>query len=309
MDSSVVLLAVFGAALIGAVAGWLAARSRTQAAVEAAAAAARAGPQVELATTSERLRAAEAEARQARDELRQAEHEASQRRDALDSVSNELARVEERASRVAGLEASLREAATRATTLSEQLIELRTRTDKERQGFQEQLQLLQDAKTALTDQFRNLANEILEEKSKRFAEQNQANLGTLLEPLKTQLSEFKGKVEEVYVQESKDRTALQEQVKHLMSLNRELSDDAKNLTLALKGSAKAQGNWGELILERVLEASGLRKGIEYIVQDTQQRDDGSRVIPDVVIQLPEDRRLVVDAKVSLVAYERHVSAS
>lgn len=308
MDSSVVLLAVVGAALIGAVAGWLAARSRTQAAVEAAAAAARAGLQVELATTAERLRAAEAEARQARDELRQAEHEASQRRDALDSVSNELARVEERASRVAGLEASLREAVTRATTLSEQLIELRTRTDKERQGFQEQLQLLQDAKTALTDQFRNLANEILEEKSKRFAEQNQANLGTLLEPLKTQLSEFKGKVEEVYVQESKDRTALQEQVRHLMSLNRELSDDAKNLTLALKGSAKAQGNWGELILERVLEASGLRKGIEYIVQDTQQRDDGSRVIPDVVIQLPEDRKLVVDAKVSLVAYERHVSA-
>lgn len=403
MDSTLALIAIAGAALAAALAGWFAARSRTQAAAEAAAATARAALQVELATITERLRASEAEARQARDELRAAEHEAAQRRDALDTATNELARLEERASRVGVLDASLRdaeqraealaqqlaslrasaseeagrlraqldaqtrageslgaelgtararlaeledlrasqatqvgelqagaraqaedtarlrrelddalarlrEATQRATGLNEQFIELQTRTDKERQGFQEQLALLQDAKTALTDQFRNLANEILEEKSKRFAEQNQTHLGALLEPLKTQLTEFKGKVEEVYVQESKDRSALQEQVKHLMSLNRELSDDAKNLTLALKGSAKAQGNWGELILERVLEASGLRKGIEYVTQDTQQRDDGSRVIPDVVILLPEDRKLVVDAKVSLVAYERYVAA-
>ena len=443
MDSNLNLnlIAVIAVATVAALAGWLVARGRAKAEAAASAAAATADLQVELATTTERLRAAETEARQARDELRVAVEAVEQRRDALDKASNELARLEERASRVPALEGELRqareelgsakddlaeseeenatlderasrvplldsslreaeqraeslaqelaslrastgeetgrlraqldasarageaqgadlaaarirlieledhraslntqlgelqagaraqaddaarlqreldeaqarrrEATERATGLNEQLIELQTRTDKERQGFQEQLQLLQDAKTALTDQFRNLANEILEEKSKRFAEQNQANLGALLEPLKTQLTDFKGKVEEVYVQESKDRTALQEQVKHLMSLNRELSDDAKNLTLALKGSAKAQGNWGELILERVLEASGLRKGIEYVVQDTQQRDDGSRVIPDVVIQLPEDRKLVVDAKVSLVGYERHVSA-
>lgn len=444
MDSSLELIAIIVVAAFAAFAAltsWLVARGRAKAEARASAVAATASLQVELATTTERLRAAEMEATQAREELRAAAEAVEQRRDALDKASNELARLQERASRVPALEgevrqareelrrvedelfeseeenatleerasrvpvletrlketeqraeclaqelaslragtgeetgrlraqldasartgqtleadlaaararlvelengratlntqlgelqagtraqaddaerlqrelddaqARLREATLRATGLNEQLIELQTRTDKERQGLQEQLRLLQDAKTALTDQFRNLANEILEEKSKRFAEQNQTNLGALLEPLKTQLTDFKGKVEEVYVQESKDRTALQEQVKHLMSLNRELSDDAKNLTLALKGSAKAQGNWGELILERVLEASGLRKGIEYVVQDTQQRDDGSRVIPDVVIQLPEDRKLVVDAKVSLVAYERHVSA-
>lgn len=153
-----------------------------------------------------------------------------------------------------------------------------------------------------------MASDILEEKSKRFAEQNQETLGQLLTPLRNQLSEFKGKVEEVYVQEGKDRSALSEQVKQLVGLNQALSEDAKNLTRALKGEAKTQGNWGELVLERVLEASGLRKGHEYVVQDSQVREDGSRAQPDVVIYLPEERRLVVDAKVSLVAYEQHISA-
>ncbi len=204
--------------------------------------------------------------------------------------------------------ARLDQAEQRGATLSNELTELHARADKDRAHAREQLQLLQEARTALGDQFRNLANEILEEKSKRFAEQNQLNLGTLLEPLKTRLSEFQGKVEEVYVQESKDRSALQEQVRNLMTLNQTLSADAKNLTQALKGNTKTQGNWGELILERVLESSGLRKGIEYEVQDSQLREDGSRAIPDIVIRLPEERRLVVDAKVSLVAYERHVSA-
>ena len=204
--------------------------------------------------------------------------------------------------------AALDQSSRRAAALANELTELQTRAEADRAHAQEQLVLLHDAKAALGDQFRNLANEILEEKSKRFAEQNQANLGTLLEPLKTRLSEFQGRVEQVYHQENKDRSALQEQVRNLMTLNQTLSTDARNLTQALKGSAKTQGNWGELILERVLESSGLRKGIEYVVQDSQTREDGSRAMPDVVIHLPEERRLVVDAKVSLVAYERHVSA-
>lgn len=192
--------------------------------------------------------------------------------------------------------------------LNGELTELRTKLDAEREGAAERLTLLMNAKEALTDQFKSLATDILEEKSKRFAEQNQATLGQLLDPLRTQLSEFKGKVEEVYVQEGKDRTALSEQVRQLVGLNQALSQDAKNLTLALKGSAKTQGNWGELVLERVLEASGLRKGHEYHVQESQQREDGTRAQADVVINLPEERRLVVDAKVSLVAYEAHISA-
>ncbi|WP_083944138.1 MULTISPECIES: DNA recombination protein RmuC [unclassified Variovorax] len=192
--------------------------------------------------------------------------------------------------------------------LAGELTDLKARAEGEREAAAEKLQMLVEARQSLSDQFKALANDILEEKSKRFSEQNQESLGQLLAPLKNQLTEFKGKVEEVYVQEGKDRSALQEQVKLLMGLNQVLSDDAKNLTQALKGSAKTQGNWGELVLERVLEASGLRKGHEYIVQDSQQREDGSRAQPDVVIHLPEERRLVVDAKVSLLAYEQHISA-
>lgn len=191
--------------------------------------------------------------------------------------------------------------------LTSELTELRTQSEADRQHADEKLHLLTQAKDELSAQFKSLATEILEEKSKRFTEQNQTNLAQLLEPLKIRLKEFQGKVEEVYVQEGKDRSALAEQVKQLLSLNQALSADAKNLTSALKGSSKAQGSWGELILERVLEDSGLRKGEEYVVQDSQTREDGSRAQPDVVINLPEDRKLVVDSKVSLTAYETYAS--
>lgn len=193
--------------------------------------------------------------------------------------------------------------------VSQELVDLKARAEKDRESFDAQLQLLLDAKASLAEQFKALASDILEEKSKRFAEQNQTSLTTLLEPLRVKLGEFQGKVEEVYVQEGKDRSALQEQVRNLVALNKALSDDAKNLTQALKGSSKAQGGWGEVVLERVLELSGLRKGVEYVAQESQTRADGSRAMPDIVIQLPEDRRLVVDAKVSLVAYERFTAAA
>jgi DNA recombination protein RmuC len=163
--------------------------------------------------------------------------------------------------------------------------------------------LLLDAKQSLTDQFKTLANEILEDKSRRFTEQNQTNLGALLDPLKIRINEFQAKIEDTYVKEGRDRTALGEQVRQLMELNQHLSEDAKNLTRALRGSSKAQGSWGELVLERVLEASGLRKGEEYVVQSSHTREDGSRALPDVIIHLPEGRSLVIDSKVSLVAYE------
>jgi len=186
--------------------------------------------------------------------------------------------------------------------------DLATRLDAERRHSAEKLRILEDAKQALTDQFRSLANDILEEKSRKFSEQNQAKLGQLLDPVKTKLSEFQTKVEAVYVSESKDRSALGEQVKQLLALNHTLSEDAKSLTQALKGSSKTQGSWGELILERLLEASGLRKGEEYEVQASHTREDGSRAQPDVLIRLPEQRDLVVDSKVSLRAYEESVSA-
>jgi len=206
------------------------------------------------------------------------------------------------------VKASLSQADAQVAELNAQLTELRTQAAAEQKNSAEKLELLLQAKAALSDQFKTLANDILEEKSKRFSEQNREGISLLLEPLKTKLTEFQGKVEEVYVNEGKDRSALQAQVHRLVELNQSLSQDAKNLTQALKGSAKTQGNWGELILERVLEASGLRKGHEYHVQDSQMREDGSRGQADVIIDLPEERKIVVDAKVSLVAYERFTNA-
>jgi len=187
---------------------------------------------------------------------------------------------------------------------SAKVAELTANLEHERSKIAENLQ----AEEQLSNRFKSLASQILEEKSKRFTEQNQTNLNQLLEPLKVKISEFQGKVQEVYVQEGKDRSALAEQVRQLMALNNQLSKDAHNLTSALKGQAKVQGNWGELILERVLEASGLRKGQEYDVQESHTRNDGSRAQPDVVVHLPEDRHLIVDAKVSLKAYEEYANA-
>ncbi|MEO6976319.1 MAG: DNA recombination protein RmuC [Gallionella sp.] len=192
--------------------------------------------------------------------------------------------------------------------LSNQVVELTTNLDSERIQNIDKIALLKNAEEQLSNRFKTLASEILEDKSKRFTELNQTNLKHLLDPLNEKIKEFQGKVHDVYVQEGKDRSALAEQVKQLMSLNNQLSKDAHNLASALKGQSKAQGNWGELILERVLEASGLRKGHEYVVQESHTRADGTRAQPDVVIHLPEDRHLIIDAKVSLTAYEEYANA-
>ena len=215
---------------------------------------------------------------------------------------------ETRAERLPLVEGRLLEAEQQLGQLNAQIAALNMQLTQERSQNTEKISLLQSAREELSSQFKNLANDILEEKSKRFSEQNQQSLGQLLEPLKTRLQEFQGKVEQVYVQEGKDRSALAEQVRQLMELNRTVSQEANNLTRALKGSNKTQGNWGELILERVLETAGLRKGEEFDVQESHTTGDGRRLQPDVVLHLPEDRHLVIDAKATLVAYEDYANA-
>ena len=310
---------IFVSLLVGLLAGAavfrLIQRERTAAAV----AQAKTESQIELARQGERLSAAQEDVRRLTAEdktaeagMQQLERDLGDLREKLGaaestvvSQAQQLTKLQHERDELAALRDRLTDERQR---LSTQVAELNTTLEAERTQTQEKLQLLARAEEQLSDRFKTLAGEILEDKTKRFTEQNQTNINQLLEPLKVKITEFQGKVEEVYVQEGKDRSALAEQVKQLMSLNNQLSKDAHNLTSALKGQAKAQGNWGELILERVLEASGLRKGHEYDVQESHTRADGTRAQPDVVVHLPEERHLIIDAKVSLTAYEEHANA-
>jgi len=157
-------------------------------------------------------------------------------------------------------------------------------------------------------EFKNLANQIFEEKSQKFTEQNKSNLGDLLKPLGDKLVLFEQKVTQSDKESVARNSALREQIIALRELNTKMSADAENLTKALKGDVKTQGNWGEVILESILEKSGLEKGREYFTQETHQNENGRRLRPDVIIKLPENKNLVVDAKVTLVAYEKYMNA-
>jgi DNA recombination protein RmuC len=163
-------------------------------------------------------------------------------------------------------------------------------------------------RATLPDTFRSLATQVLEEKSKTFAEQNQATLGHLLEPLKSRLQEFQGKIEDSHRDQRAGEASLRTQVDKLVAFTSRVSEEANNLARALKGSSRAQGTWGELVLERILDQAGLRKGQEYETQESYSTENGRRGQPDVVIHLPGARHLVIDSKVSLVHYEAHCNA-
>jgi DNA recombination protein RmuC len=194
------------------------------------------------------------------------------------------------------------------SALQAQLAQLGAKLDSERLNSQEKLALLTSARTELSNQFETLANKILEEKSKRFAEQNQASLGTLITPLKEKFGEFQQKVESLEKDGVAGRTELKVQIEQLRSLNERLSQDATNLVSALKGSSKTQGDWGEFVLESILESSGLRKGYEYRVQESFTQDDRSRARLDVILDLPGARHLVLDSKVSLNHYNDYCNS-
>ncbi len=329
--------------IIGAGLTWSLLRSRAQAARDGV----RGESQAEISLLNQRLSSVNEELGRERVKLGASETSLAERQNQLGAARVECAQLRERADRVQALEnqvsslqSLLQEEARRSATLAEQssriprleksletaalqsgqlngqvadlrveVAELTTDLSKERDRGAENLALLDQAREKLSDAFKSLANEILEEKSSRFTEQNKTNIDQILGPLATKIQEFRAKVEDVHGKDSTDRAALKEQVRQLMSLSERVSDDAKNLADALKGSSKTQGNWGEMILERVLEASGLRKGHEYELRETYHYEDGSRGQPDVVIRLPEDRQLVIDAKVSLTDYDRYAKAA
>ncbi len=171
----------------------------------------------------------------------------------------------------------------------------------------EQKEEIADLQAKFTKEFENLANKIFEEKSTKFTAQNKVNMDNLLHPLQEKIQSFEKKVEDTHKETLVNNVTLREQIVQLTSLNEKMNQETMNLTKALKGDSKMQGNWGELVLERVLEKSGLEKDREYFVQQAHTDPQGNRVFPDVVIHLPDGKKMIVDSKVSLTAYEKYAN--
>ncbi|ARV05603.1 DNA polymerase V [Polaribacter sp. SA4-10] len=194
----------------------------------------------------------------------------------------------------------------------EQLSNVNTRQDSDLKNLQLKLEEnkgeVEKLQEKFTKEFENLANKILDEKSSKFTEQNKVNMNTILNPLQEKIKVFEDKVDKTHKESIDYHAALRQQIIGLKELNIQMSKETINLTKALKGDSKTQGNWGELVLERVLEKSGLEKDREYFVQQSFTNDEGKRVLPDVVIHLPDNKKMIVDSKVSLTAYEQFVNA-
>ncbi len=255
--------------------------------------------------------------------------------DALNSLRSQLAQEQAQAATRAGFESLATERATTITQLTRDLAGLRTELalkvtgesaltarisqleadlNNERKNIGEKVELLESAKKTLSDQFQNLAAEIIDQKSKSFSEGSQKELGTLLNPLRTQIEDFRKKVEEAQTDSKTGVATLQALVGNLNSLNQQLADEARNLSTALRGSAKAQGDWGEFILRDLLDKAGLREGEQYAFQqtfsgvETEGSDRTRSIRTDVIVNLPGGRSLVIDSKVSLTAYTDCVNA-
>lgn len=195
-----------------------------------------------------------------------------------------------------------------ATELIRETERLRAEADNTAERLTEQRKEITALHEELNKEFRLLANEIFDDKSRRFAQLNEERLQMILDPLKENLNKFEKKIDETYNQETREKAALRKELEQIININRQMSDDAQKLTDALKGDKKMQGNWGEMQLEQILEKSGLEQGVHYTKQGAYQNEEGERVIPDYVIHLPQGKNYIIDSKVSLVNYERFFNA-
>ena len=192
--------------------------------------------------------------------------------------------------------------------LSQDLIRSQSQGEHLTAKLNDQKKELENIQERFTSEFENLAQKILEAKSEKFTKQNQENLNLVLKPLQEKIEQFEKRVESTHKDNIDYHASLRQQIIGLTQLNEQMSREATNLTKALKGDSKLQGNWGELVLERVLEKSGLDKDREYYVQQSFTNEHGQRLLPDVVLHLPEGKKMIIDSKVSLTAYERFVNA-
>ena len=192
--------------------------------------------------------------------------------------------------------------------LNARIAELSANLKNTEEKFTESKKELEEINKRMTLEFKNLSNELLEEKSKKFLELNEKSVGNLLNPLREKIKEFEGKIDEVYKDETRERISLKKELEHIVKLNQQVSDDAHKLTNALKGDKKLLGDWGEVQLEVILEKAGLEKDIHYRKQLNLNDEEGRNMRPDYIINLPDEKQLIIDSKVSLVAYERYFNS-
>jgi DNA recombination protein RmuC len=267
-----ILLSVAAALLGGVMLGWLAMKSRAD--------------QLRADLLEDR-RELDIELSAARQQLAQNQHW----RNECELLNNELR--------------SLREI---NTSLEADLREVTTRLESTQLHAEDKIRQMINSEQRLSEQFENLANRIFEQSNRRVDEQNRQSLGSLLTPLREQLDGFRRQVQDSFGQEARERHTLAHEIRNLQQLNAQMAQEAVNLTRALKGDNKTQGNWGEVVLTRVLEASGLRHGYEYETQVSIETDARARMQPDVIVRLPQGKDVVIDAKMTLVAYERYFNA-
>lgn len=216
-------------------------------------------------------------------------------------------RVQNSESSINELKAELSSEREKASALQRELVKSQADASNLKEKLEIQKNEIEEIQKKFNTQFENLANKIFDEKSNKFTEQNKTNILELLKPLNEKIKDFQKRVEETYDKESKQRFSLEKELRRLFELNEQITKEASNLTNALKGESKTQGNWGEMILETLLEKSGLIKNTHFQVQQSIKSGDGKRLQPDVVINLPEGKNMVIDSKVSLTAYERYYS--